>query len=191
MAMSAAEILQHLGPLAALAGTWESGGGKDVAPSDDRGTERNDYRERVVFTPFGPTDNHEQKLFGLKYAVTAWRLTEPDPFHEEMGFWLWDAAEKQVMRCFVVPRGISVLAGCTTESHAKSFEVQAKLGSPTYGICSNPFLDREFKTVGYRLKIVIHNENEFSYESDTELQLPSRKEIFHHTDQNRLHRVKD
>ena len=41
------EILKKLGPLAALAGVWEGEAGKDVAPDDDRGTERTDFRERM------------------------------------------------------------------------------------------------------------------------------------------------
>jgi hypothetical protein len=77
------DIVSKLGPLAALAGTWEGEGGADVAPSDDRGTETNAYRERLVLSPFGPVDNHEQKLWGLRYATTAWRLGEADAFHEE------------------------------------------------------------------------------------------------------------
>jgi hypothetical protein len=56
--------LKNLGPLAALAGIWEGDKGDDVAPDDNRGTETNRYRERMRFEPFGPTDNHEQQLWG-------------------------------------------------------------------------------------------------------------------------------
>jgi hypothetical protein len=40
-----------------------------------------------------------------------WRLGETDPFHEELGYWLWDADAGQVLRCFMVPRGVTVIAG--------------------------------------------------------------------------------
>lgn len=183
------EILKNLGPLAALAGTWEGVTGQDVAPGDDRNTEKNQYRETLTFVPFGSVDNHEQKLFGLRYATTAWRLGEPDPFHEETGYWLWDAAARQVMRCFIVPRGITVLAGGTVEPTAREFSVAATVGSSTYGICSNLFLDKEFRTVRYELKVTIHENGEFSYAEDTQLVMPGKKEIFHHTDQNRMRRV--
>ncbi|MDE3243720.1 MAG: FABP family protein, partial [Nitrospirota bacterium] len=95
---------KELGPLAALAGIWEGQKGDDTAPSDDRGTEQNKYRERITFEPIGSVNNHEQTLYGLRYATTAWRIGEETPFHEEVGYWLWDPKEKQVLRCFIVPR---------------------------------------------------------------------------------------
>jgi hypothetical protein len=183
-------ILEYLGPLKALAGTWEGEKGEDKAPSDDRGTEENRYKERLVFEPFGPTINHEQVLYGLRYNTTAWRLGEQDPFHEELGYWLWDAKEKQVMRCFMVPRGVTVIAGGTVEPSAKEFALEASVGSDTYGILSNRFLEREFKTVKYLLKISILTSDTFRYEEDTQLQLKNRKDIFHHTDSNTIRRIK-
>lgn len=181
--------LTHLGPLAALAGVWEGDKGDDVAPSDERGTERNKFRERLTFEPFGPVNNHEQQLYGLRYSTMAWRLGEESPFHEETGYWLWDAAEKQVLRCFIVPRGVTVLAGGTVEPDATSFQISAEAGSDTYGICSNKFLDREFKTVRYELTIALHGPDSFSYQEDTQLKMKGRNDLFHHTDANRVYRV--
>lgn len=183
------EILAQLGPLATLAGTWEGSKGADVAPGDDRGTETNKFREQIIFEPCGRIDNHEQKLFGLRYKKTAWRLGEDNAFHEESGYWLWDAAEKQAMRCFIVPRGISVLAGGTVEPDAKNFKLVAEVGSPTYGVCSNLFLDREFKTVKFITEIKIHDDNSFTYEEDTQILMKGRKDVFHHTDSNTLKRI--
>lgn len=183
------ELLGQLGPLAALAGIWEGDKGDDIAPSDDRGVENNKYRERLTLLPFGPTDNHEQKLYGLRYSTFAWRIGEPDSFHEETGYWLWDAASHQVMRCFIVPRGITVLAGGTVAPDAKEFTLSATLGSQTYGICSSLFLDREFKTVRYDVTVKIHGPGEFSYDETTQLQIPGQQKIFLHTDCNRLRRV--
>lgn len=183
------DALEGLGPLRVLAGVWEGTKGDDTAPSDDRGIEKNQFRERMVFDPIGRVDNHEQILYGLRYATTAWRIGEDKPFHEEVGYWLWDAKAKQAMRCFIVPRGVTVLAGGTVEKDAKQFRMSARIGSPTYGICSNVFLDIEFKTVGYELEIIIHNENSFSYEEDSQLILKGKTEIFHHKDSNTMHRV--
>ena len=182
--------LKDLGPLAALAGIWEGKKGDDTAPSDDRGTEKNKYRERIAFDPIPPVNNHEQTLYGLRYSTTAWRVGEKDPFHEELGYWLWDAKAKQVLRCFLVPRGISVIAGGTVEPDAKSFEISADVGSETYGICSNLFLNEEFKTVKYLLKVTIHGDQSFSYEEDTQIKIKGQAEIFHHIDKNTLTRVK-
>jgi hypothetical protein len=178
-----------LGPLGALIGTWEGDEGKDVAPADDRGIERNDFRERMTFVPTGLVENHEQQLYGLRYATTAWRLGESDPFHEEVGYWLWDGGAQQVMRCFIVPRGVVVNAGGTAAADASTFQMAADVGSEIFGICSNPFLDREFKTVRYELTVEIEADGRFRYREDTQLRLAGKDDIFHHTDENTLRRV--
>lgn len=182
------EIIKNLGPLAPLAGVWEGEKGDDKAPDNDRGVETNKFRERITFEPMGPVNNHEQALYGLRYATTAWRVGATNPFHEELGYWLWDAKAKQVLRCFIVPRGVTVLAGGTVEANAKSFELVADVGSETYGICSNKFLDEEFKTVRYELKVTIHDDESFSYEEDTQLKIKGQADLFHHIDKNTLKR---
>jgi len=178
-----------LGPLADLVGVWEGVKGHDTAPSDDRGTEVNQFRELVTFTPIGAISNHEQTMAGLRYSTVIRRLDEDEPFHEEVGYWLWDGGAKQVMRCFIVPRGVTVLAGGVVELGAKEFKLAADLGSPTFGICSNPFLDREFKTVRYELDVKLLSANSWSYEEDTQILMKGRHEIFHHRDRNQLTRV--
>ncbi|EDM80988.1 hypothetical protein PPSIR1_25451 [Plesiocystis pacifica SIR-1] len=189
------ENITKLGPLAALVGTWEGGSGADVAPDDraetDRETRNSKYRERLVLEPIGRVDNHEQVLYGLEYFTMAWREGAPEdqPFHQENGYWLWDAANNQVLRCFIVPRGLTVLAGGTVEPDAKEWSIAADAGSETYGICSNKFLIEEFKTVRYELKITVHEDGSFSYFEDTQLAMKGREELFHHTDQNHLRRV--
>ena len=47
------DVKKNLGPLGALVGTWEGDKGDDTAPSDDRGTEKNRFRERMTFEPIG------------------------------------------------------------------------------------------------------------------------------------------
>ncbi len=184
------QLIENLGPLAPLAGIWEGDKGDDTAPDDDpRETEINKYRERLVLDPFGPVNNHAQALYGLRYSTTAWRLVEESPFHEELGYWLWDPAEKQVTKCFIVPRGVAVIAGGTVEPEAREFFLSADVGSETYGICSNPFLDREFKTVRFELKVTVHDANSFSYEEDTQIQIKGQAELFHHIDKNTLKRI--
>lgn len=185
-----AESLKALGPLAALAGVWEGDKGDDVAPSDDRGTERNKFRERLVLEPIAPVNNHEQTLHGLRYATTVWRIGEQAPFHEEVGYWLWDPKDKQVLRCFIVPRGIAVIAGGTVEPTARAFALAADVGSATYGICSNRFLDREFKTVRYEVNVTIHDADTFAYDEDTQIRITGQDQLFHHRDKNTLKRVK-
>lgn len=183
------EETEGLGPLSSLVGVWEGDKGLDTAPSDERGTALSNYREHTVFEPTGRIDNHEQVLYGLKYSMMAWRLGAENRFHEELGYWLWDAASKQVFRCFIVPRGISIIAGGTVEPDATTFELAADVGSETYGICANQFLDHEFKTVRYELKVTVHDPDSFSYYEDTQLRVKGHDELFHHTDENLLRRI--
>jgi len=185
--MEDAQIAQ-LGPLAALAGLWEGEKGDDLAPADDLGIENNKYRERILFEPILPVQNHAQRLFGLRYHRTAWRLGEMTPFHEDLGYWLWDPDARQVTRCFIVPRGVAAIIGGTVEPSATSFTLAAETGSSTYGICSNPFLDKNFKTVRIEMKVTIEG-NSYSYAEDTQMQIPGQAEIFHHRDSNTLTRV--
>jgi hypothetical protein len=181
------ELLSHLGPLAPLAGTWEGDQGVDISPSK-QGSHETHFRERITFEPLGPVVNGSQILYGLRYSTVAWPLIQEQPFHEEMGYWLWDADRKQVMRCFIVPRGIVVNAGGTSEPDAKEFLMAADAGSLVYGILSNPYLDEAAKTVRYELTVTVHEPWKFSYVEDTQLQMTDRPEVFHHTDQNTLTR---
>ncbi|MBX9765987.1 MAG: heme-binding beta-barrel domain-containing protein [Bdellovibrionales bacterium] len=184
------EMLKCLGPLAPLIGIWEGDKGDDIAPSDDRQTENNKYRERMVFEAIGPINNHEQCLYGLKYWTTAWRIGATEAFHEDMGYWLWDARDGQIMKSFVIPRGISMLAGGTCSASATEFSLSAKEGSPTYGILHNTFLETEFKIVGFELAIKIHDPMSFSYDQNTILKMKNRSIPFDHRDRNTLRKVK-
>ncbi|MCE9575276.1 MAG: heme-binding beta-barrel domain-containing protein [Deltaproteobacteria bacterium] len=177
-----------LGPLAPFLGSWEGDKGTDLAPGADRTPATSLYRERIAFAPLGRVDNHEQVLHGLTYTTMAWRLGAADGFHQETGYLLWDAARQQVMRCFLVPRGMALIAGGTVLPDARTFTLKATLGSPTYGICSNPFLDIEFKTVAFEITLAIDGDT-LRYDQDTVLQMKGREALFHHTDRNTLRRI--
>ena len=182
------EIIKKLGPLAPLAGVWESDQGVDFSRvhSEEKETK---YREKIVFDPLGSVNNGPQALYGLRYSMTAWRLGEDDAFHEELGYWLWDGLNKQVLRCFMVPRGVLINAGGDAEADSKSFHLEANVGSETYGIMSNKFLDESYKTMKYVLDVTIHDDGKFSYKEDTQLWIPVNEAIFHHTDQNTLEKT--
>ncbi|MCU7840112.1 MAG: FABP family protein [Candidatus Thiodiazotropha sp. (ex Troendleina suluensis)] len=182
------DIIANLGPLAPLAGIWEGEKGIDVARIHSKETETK-YREKVVFEPLGPVNNGPQVLYGLRYSTTVWRLNESDPYHEELGYWLWDIDRKQVMRCFMVPRGVLINAGGNAEVDSKHFHLSADVGSETYGILSNQYLDETYKTKKYLLDVTIHDDHSFSYEEDTQLWIPVNEAIFHHTDKNRLEKI--
>lgn len=184
------EDIANLGPLAVLAGEWEGNKGADKAPSEpERDVALSDYREHMRFVPIGRVDNHEQILYGLRYATTAWRIGADQSFHEEVGYWLWDAERKEVMRCFVVPRGITSIATGTAEADARAFTLESTLGSPTNGICANAFLDREFKTERYEFSLEVLSDDSFRYEQDTVLRIRGQNTAFHHTDANVMRRI--
>jgi hypothetical protein len=93
-------------------------------------------------------ENGRQVLYGLDYRTAAWRteIEEENPFHAEVGYWLWDCATLHVMRCFMIPRGSTVLAGGASTPESKSFTMQAECGSEIFGILSNPFLADNART---------------------------------------------
>jgi hypothetical protein len=131
-------LTNQWGPLAALIGDWEGEGGLDTAFSHAKnevlGTP---YLEKVSMKPFGPVDNGSQHLYGLDYKTAMWRKDEENPFHTEVGYWLWDSATGEVLRGFVVPRGITVLAGGSAAADATSFTMRAELGGAQYSISEN------------------------------------------------------
>lgn len=182
------ELMKSLGPLANLMGVWEGDKGIDVAPSKDRDVKKNLYRERMEFLPMDDVHNHEQHLVALRYKTTIWPKGSPDPFHEEVGYWLWDAKRKEVLRCFLIPRGISIIAGGHASADDQAFTLEANSGDCTHGICANKFLDEEFKTVRYTCKITCDGET-LSYEQTSTLKLKNKTDLFDHTDTNTLRRI--
>jgi hypothetical protein len=176
------------GPLALLIGDWEGDQGLDVSfhnAASRIGETR--YRERVSMVPFGPVDNGPQRLYGLDYRMAAYRLSEADAFHTEIGYFLWDAATGHVMRCFMVPRGSTLLAGGTADPAGTSFVVEANVGSESYGILSNPYLCQKARTTKYTCKVSAEG-GAFSYDSCTTYE-HAVGGVVAHTDRNTLRRV--
>jgi hypothetical protein len=183
----------NLGPLGPLVGVWEGEKGTDLAPSDKPETSRqlatSRYRERMVFEPTGRVDNHEQSLYGLRYSTKAWRIGATDAFHEELGYWMWDPASELVLRCFMPPRGMTVLAGGKAKAGARAFSLEANAGDEIFGICSSPFLTAEFKTVRYTLALTFVDDNSFHYDEHTFLTMKNRSDLFDHHDENTMRRA--
>lgn len=181
----------QLGPLAALVGSWEGTKGLDVSFHNEDGAIGDTvYREKITFNPFGPVDNGDQHLYGLDYRMAAWRNDEPDPFHTEVGYWLWCSDSKQVMRCFMVPRGTVAIAGGTAEADAKTFTMTAELGSLNYGVLENKYLAENASTTKYEATITVTDADSWSYDTTTTLKMAKLggKEMAH-TDRNEMQRV--
>jgi hypothetical protein len=178
------------GPLAALIGEWEGNEGVDVAYANTRGEiGETKFREKTSMKPFGPVENGKQVLYGLDYRMAAWRGDEENPFHTEVGYWLWDAADQQVMRCFMVPRGSVLIAGATAAPDAKSFDLVADCGSEVYGILSNPFLAQKARTAKFVCTITVHDDGSWSYDETSTVEHAAHGATIAHTDRNTLRRV--
>jgi hypothetical protein len=177
------------GPLGPLAGEWEGEGGLDTAFSHSQGKVLGTpFLEKCTMKPFGPVDNGDQHLYGLDYKTAMWRGNEENPFHTEVGYWLWDAATGEVMRGFVVPRGITVLAGGIATPDAAEFTLEATLGGAQYNIGENKYLAQNASTVAYKVTVTTGADT-WSYDEVTTLRMNEFDEPFAHTDHNTLRRV--
>lgn len=182
------DVIANLGPLAPLVGTWEGNAGIDVAPSP-HGAIETPFREVRRYEPFGPAVNGSQVLYGLRYASTMWPDQSIDPFHEETGYWLWDARAQQIFCCFVVPRGVVVNAGGTIAADARRFTLAADVGSAVFGVMSNPFLDDVYRTVRFEMTVNYNDDGSFTYEQNTQLVMRNSPVPFDHTDRNTLRKI--
>lgn len=178
------------GPLAGLIGEWEGAGGIDRAFKHSMNIVFDTpYREVCTMKPFGPVENGSQALYGLDYKSAMWRDDEENPFHTEVGYWLWDAETGEVMKGFVVPRGITVLAGGTTSADAKRWTMKAAIGHEQYAIGENTYLAANASSRSYEVTITVGDDT-FSYDQVTMLNMKEFDEPFAHTDIHTLHRVR-
>lgn len=190
-----AEILgpQRLGPLTPLVGEWEGNVGVDLSfHNDDNITGETGYFEKAWFRPIPRQENGRQQLEGVTYQMTAWRHGEEAmiPFHDEVGYMLWEKATGQVMRAVVFGRGIAVLAGGDAKPRDKVLHFKATPGSPSYGLVQNKYLLERAEIKDFVSTFTFHDDGTFSYTSDLLLKLAATGGEMHHTDRNTLHRVK-
>lgn len=184
---------QKLGPLTPLVGEWEGDEGVDLSyHNQDDETSHTSYFERAVFTPIPIQENGQQVLWGLSYSMTAWRHGEEamDPFHDEIGFLLWDKAHGQVIRNVVFGRGIAILAGSDAGPRDRVLNFNATPGDPSYGILQNRYLMDRAETKAFISNFTFNEDGTFTYTSDLLLRLAATGTEMHHTDTNTLHRVK-
>jgi len=180
------------GPLGALAGEWEGEGGMDVSFHHAEGEVGNTpYLEKVTFKPFGPVDNGSQHLYGLDYKTLMFRNNEDEPFHTEVGYWLWDGATGEILRSFAIPRGIAVLAGGTAAADAKQFTLKAAVGDAQYGIAEGQYLSKNASSTTYEVTVTLNDDGTWSYEESTMLRMSNLPEMLPHTDRNTLRKVAD
>ncbi len=185
---------QRLGPLTPFVGDWEGDVGIDLSyHNKDDETSETSYFEKAWFHPIPMQENGKQQLEGLKYGMVAWRHGEEamEPFHDEVGYLLWDKVNGQVMRVVVFGRGIAILAGSDAGPHDRTLHFKAAPGDPNYGILQNKYLSERAELRSFESNFYFHEDGTMSYTSDLVLKLAAQggKEM-HHTDRNTLHRVK-
>ncbi len=184
------DTLANLGPLARLAGIWEGRKGTDINPKAD-GPERRPYIERIEMQPIDPQANGPQLLYGLRYHVHVNTEEEDITFHDQVGYWLWEAKTGMIMQSLTIPRGQAVLAGGRASKDGNVVVVSAKRGATDFGIVSTPFLEHAFRTESYMLTVTFHADGTWSYISDTMLAVRGQDELFRHRDVNTLTKVGD
>ncbi|HSQ02474.1 MAG TPA: heme-binding beta-barrel domain-containing protein [Burkholderiales bacterium] len=182
------DTLSHLGPLKPLAGIWESTRGLDVHPETE-GAARQVYHERYELQPIDPQTNGPQLFYGLRYHVFITKPEEAGTFHDQVGYWLWEPATGTILHTLAIPRGQVAMASGTAAPEARRFELRSELGSPHNGTLSNSFLDYAFRTVEFRITVIVNDDGTWSYEEDTVLKIARSDTLFHHTDRNTLSRI--
>lgn len=182
------ETLANLGPLRRLAGVWEGQRGIDINPKAD-GPETRKYYERIEMQPIDPQANGPQLFYGLRYHQHVNTREEDISFHDQVGYWLYEASTGLILQTLAIPRGQIAIASGHAEPDAKRLVVKATRGETEYGICSTTFLDLAFRTDAYQLTIDFHDDGSWSYVSDTTLVVKGRDEPFLHRDRNKLVKI--
>jgi len=182
------DTLANLGPLAPLAGEWQSDDGVDVSPKA-HGPERRRFREHIRMDPIDPQPNGPQLLYGLRYHIHVNTPEEAITFHDQVGYWLWEPATGLLMQSIAIPRGQVVLAGGTAAPGDRRISVEARRGDTRFGICSTTFLEEAFRTDYYRIDITFNDDGSWSYVTRTDLSVRGKTPAFDHRDTNTLRRI--
>ncbi|HFE38405.1 MAG TPA: DUF1794 domain-containing protein [Gammaproteobacteria bacterium] len=173
------------GPLAVLVGNWEGGKGMDTSPEPD-GQEQTPYFETILFEAIGDVSNAEsQTLAVLRYHQIVRRQSNNEVFHNETGYWMWDAKTDVVMQSLTIPRGVCVLAGgkSRAQNDATVLAVSAAIDDSDWGIIQSPFMQEKARTTAFTHEITVRGD-ELSYSETTVLDIYGK--TFDHTDSNVL-----
>lgn len=83
------------GPLEAMIGTWEGDKGLDVAPLPGSQHDDSPYFETIVVERVGDVENAKQQTLAIVcYHQVVKRQSNGEIFHDEVGYWMWDAEQK-------------------------------------------------------------------------------------------------
>jgi len=176
------------GPLACLPGVWQGGSGEDIAPEPD-GDENNPYYETLTFEAAGDVTNAEEQVLAVvRYHQIVSRISTGKVFHDQVGFWLWEATTGTIMQTLTIPRGVTLLAGgrAIVNNGRTTLRVKAKEGSADWGIIQSPFMQKKARTLEFRHDLTVEGDT-LSYDETTVLEIYGNPRYLH-TDRNILQR---
>ena len=176
---------RNLGPLKRLAGVWEGTVGKDTHPEAE-GPVTEAYVERWQFDVIDPQTNGPQLFYGLRFHQHVTRPGEITAFHDQVGYLLWEPAAKKIYMTISIPRAQTLLAQGAADEHSDEWTLQAVEGGAVTGILSNPFLEKNFRTTAFSLKVTFNDDGTFSYDETTVMKVAGVEKDFLHTDTNTL-----
>jgi hypothetical protein len=174
------------GPLAQLIGVWHGAKGMDIAPDPD-GQEQNPFFETIVFEAAGDVTNAESQYLAIvRYHQVVSKQVNDKVFHNESGYWLWDAERQIVMQTLTIPRGVSLVAGGACSADSSVIEVSASANDPDWGIAQSPFMRDNAKTLSFTHSMTTRGDT-LTYRETTVIDIYGQP--FDHTDANELHRA--
>jgi hypothetical protein len=124
--------------------------------------EHNVFVERYELQPVDPQTNGPQLFYALRYHTHVVKPGEVETFHDQVGYWLWEPAAHRVVtrsrsRAWPSPHG-----GRHCRSRGDRVRGQRDLELRDHGILSNPFLDRVFHTISFRMRVIVNDESTWS-----------------------------
>lgn len=187
--MGIEETVVNYGPLALLVGEWYGDRGMDIAPEPDD-VEKSPYYETITFEEAGDVTNAEQQVLAVvRYHQVVSRKSNNKVFHDQLGYWMWDASTNTVMHSLVIPRGVAVVASGT----ASEMNGEVKLSVKTHNdagennIAESAFMASRARTTAFSLEMTV-SKDQLVYNETTVLDIYNKKS-FDHTDRNKLARV--
>lgn len=174
------------GPLTGLIGAWEGDRGADLAPEPD-GDEATLYFETLVFEAIGDVTNaEEQTLAVLRYHQVVSKKHNGEVFHDEVGYWMWDAPRNTIMHSLAIPRGVTIVASGTPATDGDDVVLKVDTADGGGEISQSAFMKEKARTTRFHHKIVLSGDT-LTYEETTMLDIYGR--TMDHTDANVLTRT--
>jgi hypothetical protein len=172
------------GPLAFLIGSWSGDKGMDIAPESDGTAEENPFFEEIIFEAAGDVCNADKQVLAIvRYHQKVYHKNDNKQFHDQLGYWLWDAATQTVMQTISIPRAVTLVAAGqfdleSIKGNSALLCVESEEGSD-WGIVQSPFMRDNARTKSFKMTLKVDGDS-LSYSQTTMLDIYGRE--FEHTD---------